>query len=1178
MKKLFTLLLLFFSLHTIAAVQQKVTFDFSDPTQLNCNIPITAEDLGGYQESAAIVLNLGYPNERTFTQGPVTISFVNNGSAGPHIRYNGYGSYELGLGLGTDIKFSISGGSTLVSIQFDQPNNLIKKSGEPGRFNTDTNLWEAGESKPTSVTFHNGTDYSYFTKIKVTYNSPAVPLTFSYSQPSDGTSVAAFKSMTLYYNTSVTKVNSNKVLLTGSSFDGAKEMTASASGSAVTLSLGETISAEGSYTVSVPAGKFETSEGATNEAINISFTIVPKRDTFTPTSVDPASGTSLGKLPKEIKLTFPAFVKVGTGTVKFKMNDETQFSGTVSVSNKVATISHTHDVTEASSWTVEIPEKMFHNDLPADDVEYRWSPTMTLSYTVDGSQDVPTEVSPTASLSSSSIEKGGDALELTIGGVKKATLATTAAPVFKYADGDKKGQTVSFDGVILTSKTDTQFDVNTTGLPAGKYTLVMPKGTFTDEVASNEIIVDVELTASFEVLTTDTDTPAMKIARALVQQTSEGGVGYPSTESASYKALLALVNATEIPSDESLLTAMNALYNETDVTLPAVDKWYNIFGVNSNGKRIYLAFNADKSKVILDASSDNAAAFQVASVSEGKVVFKTKEGRFLHVLTTLPSHEGTSDSNLTETESNINKLTLAKFAAASVEGADPKELYGAFSIYGSLGTVNDNEEFAYALLNYDNTTIATYPATPLKFDASKSSAFRLTQTSEPEEYDPTDPTDYVIVSVSMRSVTIAKPGDEGVLIVHGPDKTTIADASKIYYTYNTNDERNNTKVDFTGTILTPTATVNEFSVNTKGLAPGSYHVVMDKGAFAYEVPEGKTAKDTQLSATFNLEDGGATPTVTPTASLAPAEAVVAGDELVLTIGNVKKATLSTEAKPVFKYADGDKAGETVPFTGTILTKKNATQFYVSTTGLAVGKYTLVMPKGTFAYEVEEGKAVVDQELTASFEIKEKTPATDEFNYTYNAYNMFLPLMEQNPASYYRAADFNVLIVYAYKEWGFDAMVANPNKKVSFRTTTIGGTAMTGHFENYPNFGADYPENPEFANVFAVKFVPDVPLSPGDLNNHPGNYTYYCEPGCFGDANYGKWLAGDSSVTPSMCRVNDKLNVGTFVIPGNQEPTTGISTVSGDMKNNVIYDLQGRRVQNMDKKGVYIVNGRKVVNK
>ena len=1182
MKKFFTLLLFFCSIHAIAAVQQSVTFDFADPTQLNCNYPITTKDLGS--QTAGIKLNLSFPYERTFTQGPITISFVNNGSAGPHISYDGYGKYMLGLGLGTDIKFSISGGSTLVSIQFDQPNNLRKISGDPGSFNTESNLWEAGDSKPTSVMFHNGTDYSYFYKITVTYNSPATPLNFSYSQPNDGTSVAAFNSMKLYFNTSVSKVNNGRVLLTGSTFDGAKEMTASASGSMVTLSLGETISAEGSYSVSVPAGKFETSEGATNEAIDVSFTIVPKRDTFTPTSVDPASGTSSGKLPKEIKLTFPSFVKAGTGTVKFKIGDAAQFAtGTVSVNNKVATISHDHDVTEASTWTVEIPEKMFHNDFPADDVDYRWSPKLTLTYTVDGSQAAPTVVTPTATLSSASIQKGGDELVLTIGGVKKATLAASASPVFKYADGDKVGQTVPFENAILTKKTDTQFDVNTTGLLLGNYILVMPAGTFTYEVESNEIVEDVELPASFEVLENDFDTPTMKAARALLEQT---GVGYPSVESDTYKALQTLVNATEIPSDETLQVAIDALYNETDVTLPSVDKWYKIYGVNSNGKRIYLTFNEDKSQVILGNSLSYATAFQVASVSEGKVVFKTKDGRFLHVLTTLPSHEGTSDTNLTETESDINKLTLAKFMASSVEGADPKALYGAFSIYGSLGIVNDNEEFAYALLNYDNTTITTYPGTPLKFDTSVSSAFRLTETAEPEEYDPTDPTDYVVISVSMRSVVIAKPGDEGILIVHGPTKTTIADATKIYYTYNTDDERNNTKVDFTGTILTPTATANEFSVNTKGLTPGYYHVVMEKGTFAYEVPEGKTAMDIQLNASFILEDGGATPTVTPTASLSPTEAVVAGDELMLTIGNVKKATLSTEAKPVFKYADGDNAGETVSFTGTILTKKNATQFYVATTGLAVGKYQLVMPKGTFAYEVEEGKAVADQELTASLEIKEKTPATDEFNYSYNAYGMYLPLMEQNPVTYYRAADFNELIVYVYKVW-YDGLVANPNKKVSFRTMTIGGSAMTGHFENYPNFAADYPGNPEFADVYAIKFIPDEPLEPGALNNHAGNYTYYCEPGCFGDANYGKWLAGDSSVTPSMCNVNPAMNIGTFVIPGNQEPT-GICSVDSDTAGNkAIYDLQGRRVAagsdaiangSRLPKGVYIVNGKRVVIK
>ena len=43
--------------------------------------------------------------------------------------------------------------------------------------------------------------------------------------------------------------------------------------------------------------------------------------------------------------------------------------------------------------------------------------------------------------------------------------------------------------------------------------------------------------------------------------------------------------------------------------------------------------------------------------------------------------------------------------------------------------------------------------------------------------------------------------------------------------------------------------------------------------------------------------------------------------------------------------------------------------------------------------------------------------------------------------------------------------------------------------------------------------------------------------------------------------------------------TVIRTLSvDDAAGKVIYDLQGRRVQNMDKKGIYIVNGRKVVIK
>lgn len=1163
MKRILFLLLTFCVIHSMAAVEQSTTFDFTKPTELNATPPITNLPAS---ETPGSKLQI---TDRTITQGPVTISFSKLSGVGAQVYYDG-SNYMLLLGFGCDIKFTVSGGCSLVSIKFDLDNNLRMVSGEPGRFDTQSNTWTALDSHPTSLTLHNGTDYSYFYKITVTYNSPATPLNFSYSQPAEGSSVAAFNSMKLYFNTSVSKVNNGKVLLTGSTFDGAKEMTASASGSTVTLSLSETISAEGDYTVSVPSAKFATSEGATNSPITVSFSIVPKRDTFTPTFVDPASGTTHGQLPKVIKLTFPSFVQAGTGTVKFKMGGEAQFAGTVSVNNKVATISHTHDVVDASTWTVEIPEKMFHNDFPADDVDYRWNPKMNLTYIVDGSQSAPVEVTPTAALSSEAIEKGGDELLLMIGNVLKANLIADAQPVFKYAEGEKAGTTVPFEGAILTTKSDLEFNVNTTGLLAGKYTLVIPKGSFVYEVGSNEIVNDVELTVPFEVLTNDYDTPTMKAARALLELT---GVGYPSVDSDSYKALKALVDATDIPTDEALQAAIDALYNETAVMLPVVDNWYKIAGVNAAGKKLYLTFDETKTKVLLGTSVSNAAAFKVKSIEDGKLVFQTKEGFFLHIPMDLPNYVETSSDNLTVTESYVNKLTLAKFAAAGVTGVEPKDLYGLFTIYGSLGKKNDIEKFAYALLNYDAESIDTDPDMGLAFNASKSSAFVLTETTEP-----VDVTDYVYVSVGMRPAVIAKAGDEAILVVHGPTKTTIADATKIYYTYKTEDELNNTKVDFSGTILTATETANEFSVNTKDMKAGSYNIVMEEGAFAYEVPAGKVVKETLLTTSITIQSGTTPPepstTVTPTATLSSTMLEKAGDELFLAIGNVKKATLSSEAKPVFIYADGLQTGEEVSFQATILTRRTDTEFFVNTAGLRPGKYELLMPKGTFAYVVDEGKTLNDVDLTVFFEIRDNSgTVTDDFRYIYDAYIIFFPASRIRTSGYYKDVDLNEFIIYIDPSM-YDGLVANPDKQVKI-ITTGGGVATTGRFVNYPEFAQDYGQ--EFAGTYAIKFVPDRPIEEGELDNWPGIYSYYCEPGTFGDASYGRWLAGDSEVTPSMCRVNPYLGAGSIMVYNSR--ATGISTVNSN-ENDVktFFDLQGRPVTTPAKKGVYIVNGKKVVMK
>ena len=48
---------------------------------------------------------------------------------------------------------------------------------------------------------------------------------------------------------------------------------------------------------------------------------------------------------------------------------------------------------------------------------------------------------------------------------------------------------------------------------------------------------------------------------------------------------------------------------------------------------------------------------------------------------------------------------------------------------------------------------------------------------------------------------------------------------------------------------------------------------------------------------------------------------------------------------------------------------------------------------------------------------------------------------------------------------------------------------------------------------------------------------------------------------------------------NNDKATGIDEITTDSnKPSVIYDLMGRRVQNMSRPGIYIVNGKKVVKK
>lgn len=1076
MKKLLLSLLALVAISAQAMIEQTATFDFSDLTTLNATPTLTEVEINKVANvEAGIGLNV---SQRTFTDKLATLSFPGQSmSSGAGLAHYG-DAFSLNLGPFTAIKFEVSGGCVLSSISFN--NALGTQSVSAGRMSSSRNSWSANGETVSEVTIVLGNNNYQLTKITVNYLRPSTPLNFLSSSPANGgTFTGAFKTISLNFSTSVYQINNtSSITLKGTDVDGAaisQTMTASASGSTVILTAPTAIEKDATLKLHVPAGVFENAEGASNDELDIAFTVKAKRDTFNPVSIEPAPGT-VGELPQEIRLTFDNFAKVGTGFAKFKQTDgDGNFpSSSLEIdaeNKKIGIIKHENgSQVEEATWTVEIPAGLFHNQYyGVDDVEDRWNEAMTLTYVVDGTQAGPQK------------------------------------------------------------------------------------------------------------------SPTYKSAKALLEQT---GVGYPKTTTATYQALKALVDAEETPTDDALKEAMGKLYNETDVEMPAVDKWYMIAGVNSSGSLLYLTLNDEHTAVGLGQGVGRAAAFKVKESAEGKVVFQTKEELFLHVPTVIPQHEGTSDTNLTTEQTPVNTLTLAKFQASSVTDADSVALYGAFTVYGSLGTVAGNEEFAYGMLDHSTSKITTYPNIPLAFGEANSNAFILIETTEPVEV-----VDIIYPRIGFRPSVISKAGDEIKLVVHGPATTTIADATKIYFTKSTSGEDNDEKVEFAETILTATEEANVFLVNTVGLPAGDYNLVMENGAFEFTAPEGKSIVNGLLTGIIYIQGGDPTPTPTPTpsgdeveptATLSTANLYYAGDELILTIGNVAKAILKTATAPYFVYAEGENAGEKVAYEPQIVTSRPNTvaSFNVATTGLPNGKYTLILPLGTFTYEATDSKKTVkDTQLSATFTIKNTNLPTTDFSETLNNVSYLNPNIINTTSVVYKDVVLNDLVVYAYK-YDVSGLVAGTGK---VKIISLFGTSVVeGKLVAYPNIAEELGSfgSTDFSEVYALRFVPDKPIQAGDLSNFPGLYRVVFETAAFGDANYGKWLANPSSVAAADCKVNPEMAGPTYQIDNDKgyDPTAIRTVTFGDADSQVIYDLNGSRIERVTKKGVYIVNGKKVIIK
>lgn len=794
---------------------------------------------------------------------------------------------------------------------------------------------------------------------------------------------------------------------------------------------------------------------------------------------------------------------------------------TVSAAGGIATIKANSDITEDGNFTVSVASRTFQRG------SYQ---NTSLSYTFKVEKDRATFAMTGANPeNNSSLGKLTFPIELTFPQEEDNYIGTvdeeSVLDLQRQKEGESVFQTIAY--VKATKGEAGKVIVNTTGdlkefSTKGVYKIVLPAGLVKNQLYTNPKAdlyrYSPETTLTYTVTTPPDPLQDKKDKVAELKEEANRlfgmigqTIGYPKADDAT--SPLAAVKDMNIPDTEELLdaaitdlnTAIATFYKTTDVVLPTqatgeADGWYYLAGVNSTGTKLYLKFENDGTAVSLTTNKNNAAAFQAVKVdaTNNTIVLKSKDGKYLHV-----PHSGDNydigGMTLTDEELPINTMKLEKFILDGKE----KELAGTFTIYGSLGTKFEGtvaEKSAYALYKYDSMTANSDPELTkenLVFNETRSNAFIFEGATEPDsEVNALTP------GVLMNVIRLENAGDPFTLTIlangGGLKKVNLTENPQPYFM--TDGE----KVAYAGTILTKADVEGNFNVNTAGLAAGIYVLKMPKGTFVYEPNEaGKTVKDIELSKDFVIVNGAAPVTPTPEVSNGK-----------LTIKNATSVTLNSGVNPYYT-----QNGETVSFTGTILTANGDGSFTVNTTGLAKGTYLLVLPANLFTLVVngvskQSSAMEVAVTVTDGTTPTPPTPGgdTDPHNFVtdFTDYSTY-PAISGDDAI--MDTDLNNFWVYRYKDATSNLnFFVDPNKKVTLGGYSNGQVYREGHFELDPNFHR--------TDVWAYKIVWDTPIKKGDIyKNEWVGVGIKIPTGTLGDANFGAWLADHSSIAESACHVN-----------------------------------------------------------
>lgn len=367
----------------------------------------------------------------------------------------------------------------------------------------------------------------------------------------------------------------------------------------------------GPYTFEAAQGAFTyTFVGETMqvEAITAKYTILAPPEVAV--AVYPGTGTKFESL-SSVKLTF-------TCTKPIELADESKVKLTDADGNAVELKSIEND---GNVYTIEFDELPSGNytfsfekgafvytfgdeDMPVDGIE-------AVSYTVVPKPQVTWALNPEPDSSLESLSS----VALTLTADRTISLADKS----KVTLTDEAGNAITLTDVTMERGVCTiTFDEITT---SGTYTLTAAQGAFTYQFGGKATPVDA-ITATYKVAEPRPSEPVLAEATELLKNV---GLGYPTADSDARKSLSDLVES-EHGTDDVFTKAMDDFYAETNVVMPAVDKYYHIVAITAANDTAYV--NQEGSLTGLVTSEAEATPLKLTKSDEGGYVLTTADGQW----------------------------------------------------------------------------------------------------------------------------------------------------------------------------------------------------------------------------------------------------------------------------------------------------------------------------------------------------------------------------------------------------------------------------------------------------------------------------------------------------------------------------------------------------------------------